>query len=89
MTNSELLDDSVGTENGGGLKSQHGLLALWGVLADRDVPDLICMTHVEAGQGLAVRIELIVVELDELLCSRGESPLVSRGLQHDGRASHV
>lgn len=28
-------------------------------------------THVEASQGLAVRVELVVVELDELLYWRG------------------
>jgi len=46
----ELLDDGVDAKGGGGLKSQHGLLA------------------VEACKSLAVRVELVVVELDELLC---------------------
>lgn len=73
-TYAQLLNDSSSTEDGGRLKSEHRLLALEVVLS---APQWPCwekfgrQTHVETGQRLAVRVELVVVEFDELLCLKG------------------
>lgn len=49
----------------------------------------ICMTHVESRKGLAIRVELVVVELNELLYCRKRETSVSNLRRYRGAGSAV
>lgn len=82
MTYGKLLDDAIDTENGGGLESQHRLIALFGQERWKLAPKnskierrhpaldegLAGFAHIERGKALAVSVELVIVILNELLC---------------------
>lgn len=69
----KLLNNGVDAENRGGLKGEHGLLALLYVSKLNLLFLSNGSTNVEVVEGLAVGIESVVVELDKLLYS-SENP---------------
>ncbi len=69
-TNGKLLDDSGSSKDRGGLEGQHGVLTLAKRLENKRGGGGQSLAYVEAGQALAIGVELVVVELDELLWTR-------------------
>ncbi len=80
LSYSELLNDSIGAKDRGRLEGQHGLVALSTIVSQQSFEMFwMLLAHVEGAQILAVGIEGIVVELDELLLI-SQIVLVSRGV---------
>ena len=65
----ELLDDGGGSKNRRRFEGQHGILALQVFSPSIPERSRFQFAYVEAPQAISVRVELVVVELDELLCS--------------------
>lgn len=81
----QLLDNGLGTEDGSRLESQHRLGALFNLSVSYEARrHSMGITYVEGTKSLAVGIERVIVELDELLCrsvlaTRKGTYLLARG----------